>query len=52
MALAAEDPDLASERGAMGAALAGPAAANPWRPGKPDALTDGLLIAALARPPA
>ncbi len=51
-ALAGEDPDLAHERSEVAAALAGPAAADPWRPGKPDALRDGLLIAALARPPA
>ena len=50
-ALAAHDPDLARERSEVAATLAGPAAADPWHPGKPDALRDGLLIAALARPP-
>ena len=50
-ALAVEDPDLARERGETAAALAGPAAADPWHPGKPDPLRDGLLTAALARPP-
>jgi hypothetical protein len=50
VALAAHDPDLARERSEMAAALAAPAA-DPWQPGKPDPLRDGLLIAALARPP-
>ncbi len=50
-ALAADDADLAYERGEMAAALAAPAAADPWHPGEPDPLRDGLLIAALARPP-
>ncbi len=45
-ALAADDPDLAHERGEVAAALAGPAATAPWHPGKPDPLRDGLLIAA------
>ena len=49
-ALAAEDPDLARQRDEMAAALAGPAA-DPWSPGDPDPLGEGLLIAALARPP-
>ena len=51
VALAAYDPDLAHERSEMAAAMAAPAAADPWHPGKPDPLRDGLLIAALARPP-
>jgi hypothetical protein len=51
VALAAYDPDLAHERSEMAAAMAAPAAADPWHPGEPDPLRDGLLIAALARPP-
>ena len=50
-ALAAPDPALDHERAEIAAALAGPAAADPWHPGKPDPLRDGLLTAALARPP-
>ncbi len=50
-ALAAEDPDLAHERSEIAAALAGSAAADPWRPSTPDPLGDGLLLGALARPP-
>ena len=51
VALAAYDPDLAHERSEMAAAMAAPAAADPWHPGEPDPLRDGLLVAALARPP-
>jgi hypothetical protein len=50
-ALTADDPDLAHERSETAAALAGPAAEDPWHPGKQDPLAIGLLMGALVRPP-